>query len=204
MQPKIDKKWPQNGCIEFKNVDMRYRPTTQKILRKLSFKINSGEKIGVVGRTGSGKSSITLALTRMVEICSGSIEIDGVDICKMSLNQLREHITIIPQDPILFKGTLRYNLDPAGICQDNEIIEILKKADLVEHIFKLKHQIQKMNEKKYYDKSSAYNMSGFDSIESAKLEEGNQETDLNQMVENNSILNFNVATGGHNLSSGEK
>lgn len=144
---------------------MRYRPTTQKILRGISLKINKGEKIGVVGRTGAGKSSIFLALTRIVDICQGKIEIDGIDISKVNLNQLRESITIIPQEPILFKGTLRYNLDPLGKCNDEELIKLLKKAGLHNHILKLKKNSETQT-KRIDDKASAYKMNGFEQIES--------------------------------------
>lgn len=88
--------WPSKGNINFKNVELKYRPTTEMVLNKLNVNIKGGEKIGVVGRTGAGKSTITLALTRIIEICGGNIEVDGVDINKINLQQVREAITIIP------------------------------------------------------------------------------------------------------------
>lgn len=88
-------------------------------MKDLSFKVRPGTKVGVVGRTGAGKSTICLSLSRIVELESGSIEIDGVDIRKVDLQKVREKITVIPQDPTLFTGTLRFNLDPF----ENESVE---------------------------------------------------------------------------------
>jgi ATP-binding cassette subfamily C (CFTR/MRP) protein 1 len=88
--------WPVKGTIQFKDVELKYRPTTELVLRKLDFTITGGEKVGVVGRTGAGKSTITMALTRIIEICGGNILVDGVDINKCSIDQVRESITIIP------------------------------------------------------------------------------------------------------------
>ena len=106
--------WPEQGVIEFTNVDLKYRPNLDKVLNKLSFNVASKEKIGIAGRTGSGKSTICISISRIVELLSGKITIDGVDISDLNLNYLRSRITVIPQDPILFKGTLRYNLDPGS------------------------------------------------------------------------------------------
>ena len=107
-----DEAWPSKGAIKFNDVVVKYRPTTEEVLRGLSLEIKGGEKIGVVGRTGAGKSTITLALTRIIELTSGAIEVDGVNIGDISLQQVREAITIIPQEPTLFKGSIRFNLDP--------------------------------------------------------------------------------------------
>ena len=93
---KVDAAWPQQGKIAFKDVEMRYRPNTDVVLRKLDFEIASGQKVGVVGRTGAGKSTISVALTRIVELMSGKIEIDGVDISKLDIADLRKQITMIP------------------------------------------------------------------------------------------------------------
>ena len=127
---KVDKKWPEQGKIEFKDVELRYRPNTEIVLRKLSVVASPGEKIGVVGRTGAGKSTLSMALTRIVELVGGKIEIDGVDISKVGIARLRNEITMIPQDPIMFNGTLRYNLDPFDESTDERINELIKKAGL--------------------------------------------------------------------------
>lgn len=112
----------------FDGVSLKYRPTTETVLHKLSFRVLPGEKVGVVGRTGAGKSTICLSISRIVEIFEGQIQIDGIDIQKIPLNELRRRITVIPQDPTMFTGTLRFNLDPEEICTDEEIKYLLNKA----------------------------------------------------------------------------
>lgn len=126
--------WPQEGRIEFRDYSLRYRPETELVLKNLSFEVKPKEKIGIVGRTGAGKSTICLALCRIVEAHGGSIVIDGVDISKIGLADLREKITIIPQDPTLFEGTLRFNLDPVGNISDTDLLKMAKKASLVDLI----------------------------------------------------------------------
>ena len=113
--------YPKTGKIEFCNYSVKYRPDTNIILKNLTFVINSGEKIGIVGRTGSGKSTLCLCLFRILEPTFGKILIDDVDITKIGLSLLREIITVIPQDPTLIEGTLRENLDPAGKFTDDEM-----------------------------------------------------------------------------------
>ena len=114
--------YPKTGKIEFRNYSVKYRPDTKIILKNLTFVIKSGEKIGIVGRTGSGKSTLCLCLFRILEPTFGKILIDDVDITKIGLSLLREIITVIPQDPTLIEGTLRENLDPAGKFTDDEMI----------------------------------------------------------------------------------
>ena len=104
--------------MQFKNVSLRYRPTTEIVLHNLTFDIKQGEKIGIVGRTGAGKSTICLAISRIVEIFEGQIIIDGVNIQDIDLEDLRSRVTLIPQDPTMFTGTLRFNLDPDQQCTD--------------------------------------------------------------------------------------
>lgn len=122
--------WPEEGQISFKNISLRYRPDTELVLKELTFEVAKGERIGVVGRTGAGKSTICLCISRILELSEGSIIIDGLDISQMDLKDLRSRITVIPQDPTMFNGTLRYNLDPLGRATDEEVINILKAAKL--------------------------------------------------------------------------
>jgi len=129
---KPDPEWPANGALEFQNVVMRYREGLPFVLKGLSMHIRGGEKIGVVGRTGAGKSSLMLALFRIVELSSGSISIDGIDISSIGLRDLRSKIAIIPQDPLLFSGTIRSNLDPFNVYDDTRLWDALRRSYLVE------------------------------------------------------------------------
>ncbi|KAJ2250376.1 hypothetical protein GGI13_004037 [Coemansia sp. RSA 455] len=113
--------WPETGKIEFRQYSLRYRPELKPVLNSLSFVIHSKERVGIVGRTGAGKSSLTNALMRLVEADSGSIIIDGTDISTIGLYDLRSRISIIPQDPSLFEGTIRDNLDPTHQYTDDEV-----------------------------------------------------------------------------------
>ncbi|KAL1937459.1 hypothetical protein VTO73DRAFT_13182 [Trametes versicolor] len=124
--------WPAQGQIELKNVVLKYRPELPAVLKGLSMSVRPGEKVGIVGRTGAGKSSIMTTLYRLVELSEGSIVIDGVDISTIGLKDLRDGLAIIPQDPLLFSGTLRSNLDPFGAHDDARLWDALKRAYLVD------------------------------------------------------------------------
>ena len=103
---------------------VRYRPSTPLILKGINISISGGEKIGVVGRTGSGKSTLAQALFRLVEPAEGKIIVDGIDICTLGLHDLRSSFGIIPQEPVLFEGTIRSNIDPIGQYSDAEIWQV--------------------------------------------------------------------------------
>ncbi|XP_057633187.1 ATP-binding cassette sub-family C member 2 [Chionomys nivalis] len=122
--------WPSKGEIQFNNYQVRYRPELDLVLRGISCHIKSTEKVGVVGRTGAGKSSLTNCLFRILESAGGQIIIDGIDIASIGLHDLRGKLTIIPQDPILFSGSLRMNLDPFDKYSDEEIWKALELAHL--------------------------------------------------------------------------
>ncbi|KAH9589496.1 Multidrug resistance-associated protein 1, variant 2 [Schistosoma haematobium] len=121
--------WPE-GIIEFINYGTKYRSELNLALKSINFKVDKGEKLGIVGRTGSGKSSLVLGLFRMLEAAEGKILIDGYDISKIGLHDLRNRLTLIPQDPILFSGTLRFNLDPFNHYTDEAIWHALELANL--------------------------------------------------------------------------
>jgi ABC-type multidrug transport system fused ATPase/permease subunit len=123
--------WPSRGSVEFIAYGTRYRSDLDKVLSKVTFKIKAGEKVGVVGRTGAGKSSLALALFRGLEAEEGKILIDDVDIGLIGLQDLREAITIVPQDPTLFTGTLRSNLDPFELFTDEEVFAALRRVQLI-------------------------------------------------------------------------
>ncbi|CAM6100625.1 unnamed protein product [Calypogeia fissa] len=122
--------WPVSGNLHFQRLELRYRPETPLVLKGITLYIRDGEKVGVVGRTGSGKSTLIQALFRLVEPAGGSIIVDGLDITTIGLKDLRSQFAIIPQEPTLFKGTVRYNLDPLGEYPDSQIWEALAKCQL--------------------------------------------------------------------------
>ncbi|KAJ7097441.1 ABC protein [Mycena epipterygia] len=130
-QRKPAVEWPAHGAIEFKDVTMAYRPGLPNVLHGISLKIRAGEKVGVVGRTGAGKSSLTLCLLRIVEYL-GEIIVDDVDIGKIGLTDLRSNIAIIPQEPTLFSGTVRTALDPFSKYDDARLWDALRRSYLVE------------------------------------------------------------------------
>lgn len=126
------KDWPQKGEIDISDVKLRYRPNCDLVLKGLSINIQPGLKVGVVGRTGAGKSTLGLTLLRILEMDSGSNKIDGVDLFSVPLQTLRQRVTTIPQDPTLFKGSLRFNIDPKEQHKDEEIDDLLERSGLGE------------------------------------------------------------------------
>ncbi|KAF9360492.1 hypothetical protein BGX34_007744 [Mortierella sp. NVP85] len=169
---KLPENWPHSGHVEFRNYSARYREGLDLVIKNISFEVQPGEKIGICGRTGAGKSSLTLALFRIIEAANshwakashngadkdsdptkgekskalekveveedgGSIWIDGVDISTVGLTYLRQHLAIIPQEPTLFVGTIRENLDPFDELQDAELWEALERAHLKEFVTSL-------------------------------------------------------------------
>lgn len=122
--------WPQKGIVEFQNFQVRYREGLDLVLKGIDFSVKSQEKIGIVGRTGAGKSSLTLALFRIIESAGGKIIIDDIDIAKIGLHSLRSRLTIIPQDPVLFSGSLRMNIDPFNSYPDDAIWTALEQSHL--------------------------------------------------------------------------
>lgn len=131
---KLSIDWPNSGRISFRQVSLRYRKNLPFALNNVNFEINPASRIAIVGRTGAGKSSITYALFRLVETCAGQIFIDGVDIRAVRLDVLRSRLSIIPQDPVLFFGSVRKNLDPTGKVSDEKLFEVLLKVGLWDKI----------------------------------------------------------------------
>ncbi|KAJ2260833.1 hypothetical protein GGI01_002727 [Coemansia sp. RSA 376] len=126
--------WPEQGVVEFKDYSTRYRDGLDLVLNKLSFRVLPNQKVGIVGRTGAGKSSLTLALFRIIEAAEGQILLDGEDIAQYGLFDVRNKLSIIPQDPVLFAGTVRENLDPFNTYSDQEIWQSLEHARLADFI----------------------------------------------------------------------
>ncbi|XP_072404906.1 ATP-binding cassette sub-family C member 10 [Chiloscyllium punctatum] len=131
---EVPSSWPQHGVILFKDVVLKYREGLPHALDGISLKIGAGEKVGIVGRTGSGKSTLFLALFRLVELSEGQIFIDNIDIKTASLRDIRSKLAIIPQDPFLFSGTVRENLDPLSHHTDRELQSVLEQCHLLDVI----------------------------------------------------------------------
>ncbi|XP_050899776.1 ABC transporter C family member 5 [Lathyrus oleraceus] len=126
--------WPENGTIEIVDLKVRYKENLPLVLHGVSCIFPGGKNIGIVGRTGSGKSTLIQALFRLIEPAEGSIHIDNINILHIGLHDLRSHLSIIPQDPTLFEGTIRGNLDPLEEHSDKDIWEALDKSQLGEII----------------------------------------------------------------------
>ncbi|NXC38211.1 MRP1 protein, partial [Penelope pileata] len=134
--------WLTEGRIEFRNYSLRYRPNLELALKHINLTINGKEKIGITGRTGAGKSTLTAGLLRLVEAAEGEILIDGQDIAQLGLHDLRTNITVIPQDPVLFSGTLRMNLDPLNKYTDADIWTALELTQLKNFVADLPDQLE--------------------------------------------------------------
>uniref|UniRef100_A0A3B3U9L9 ATP binding cassette subfamily C member 3 n=1 Tax=Poecilia latipinna TaxID=48699 RepID=A0A3B3U9L9_9TELE len=129
-EKKPPPEWPTQGNVEFNEYSVRYREGLDLVLRNITLSVKGGEKIGIVGRTGAGKSSMTLCLFRLLEAAGGEITIDGVKISEIGLHDLRSKLTIIPQEPVLFSGTLRMNLDPFEKYSDDDVWKALEHSHL--------------------------------------------------------------------------
>uniref|UniRef100_K3XV63 ABC transporter C family member 13 n=1 Tax=Setaria italica TaxID=4555 RepID=K3XV63_SETIT len=122
--------WPTEGRIDFVHVTLRYKPELPPALDDVSFHIASGMQVGIIGRTGAGKSSVLNALFRLVPICNGCILVDGIDVAKVAVRELRAHFAVVPQSPFLFDGSLRENLDPFNTATDLRVWEVLEKCHM--------------------------------------------------------------------------
>jgi ATP-binding cassette subfamily C (CFTR/MRP) protein 1 len=135
--------WPSEGVVEYDNVSMGYRDG-DLVLKDVSFKVNSRDKIGIAGRTGCGKSSLMVTLFRIEEVRSGRIVIDGYDISKLPLNTVRSKLCIIPQDPVMFSDTVRFNVDPFDEFSDAEIWDVLRDVNMHDHVSSLPNKLLEM------------------------------------------------------------
>uniref|UniRef100_A0A8D9EWB0 ABC-type xenobiotic transporter n=2 Tax=Cacopsylla melanoneura TaxID=428564 RepID=A0A8D9EWB0_9HEMI len=134
---RLPHNWPSSGVVQFSNVQLRYRSNLSLSLKSVSFESMPNEKIGIVGRTGAGKSSLLVALFRLTEICAGTIYVDEINIANVPLTELRSRFFVIPQDPFLFSGTIRQNLDPNDRYRDSEIWTALQRCHLIPVVKKL-------------------------------------------------------------------
>jgi ABC-type multidrug transport system fused ATPase/permease subunit len=123
-------RWLKKGKVEFKELTLSYAPDLPAVLRGVNLSIKAGERVGVCGRTGAGKSSLAAALFNLVESWNGEILLDGVSVKDLGLHALRSQLTIIPQDPVLFNRSLRDNLDPAGSASDERVWRVLEQSQM--------------------------------------------------------------------------
>jgi len=135
--------WPHEGRVRFEEVDMRYRQGPL-VLKRVTFDVLPKEKVGVAGRTGSGKSSLMVALFRIEPLSGGRIIIDGVDIATVPLQILRSRLCIIPQDPVMFSATVRFNLDPFDLYSDEEVWSVLRDVNMENHVNTLPNKLQEL------------------------------------------------------------
>ena len=140
-ETKPDDEWPQSGEVKFENFSIKYREVLDNVLNNINFVIKPAEKIGIVGRTGAGKSSLTLSLFRILEKSTGTILIDDVNIKNIGLHDLRHKLTIIPQDPVIFSGTIRMNLDPFKQKNDQDLWKALDLAGLNDFVNGLENKL---------------------------------------------------------------
>ncbi|RCK55826.1 Multiple drug resistance-associated protein-like transporter 1 [Candida viswanathii] len=169
--------WPAEGVVKFKNYSTAYREHLDPVLKEIELTINSKEKVGIVGRTGAGKSSLTLGLFRIIEATGGYIEIDGVDTSGIGLYDLRHHLTIIPQEAHTFRASVRDNLDPFGEYNDDKLWKALALAHLKEHVTKMETEPLEDEKKNSKNPDELPKKTGLD----AQIEEGGSNLSAGQM-----------------------
>ncbi|KAL2171894.1 hypothetical protein VTG60DRAFT_1281 [Thermothelomyces hinnuleus] len=208
--------WPAGGRIEVNNLTVSYTKDLPPVLRDLNFTVGAGERIGIVGRTGAGKSTLAAVLFRLIEPLKGSVYIDNVDIATLKLSHLRSRLAIIPQDPFLFSGTLRSNLDMEGALDDAELLESLKRVHLIETDEEPKNSVVKQDVDTVVASSSASSIPPTVDSETstqASVAVGPEPTmvdaqpELQPVQDKSNIftdLSMPISTGGANLSQGQR
>lgn len=186
--------WPTEGRLEVDNLVAGYASDLPPVLRGLSFQVEKNQRVGVVGRTGAGKSSLTLALFRFLEARQGSIHIDGIDISKINLHDLRSRLAIIPQDPVLFSGTIRSNLDAFDEHTDAELRDALERVQLIRGTGHLSRDDD--------DDGMSKAAAGNDGTAKPANTTTDTDTDTNTDIFNS--LSSKISEGGLNLSQGQR
>ena len=224
--PKAPANWPNSGEIYVHNLSVRYRKGLPLVLKGVTFKVQPGEKVGIIGRTGSGKSTALLTFMRILEMAAydngqpmGYISIDGQRIDEIGLHELRGKISIIPQDPFLLEGTLRFNLDPDTRYEDEELISILKSVsvfdtikleDIVNQKYKKLKEKMKKKIEKMPEKEKKRLTKGFKDVDTyvnstVKMDDDPILKRLNSKgLEEADKLSLELEQGGTNLSIGQR
>ncbi|KAH6566012.1 hypothetical protein BASA60_009663 [Batrachochytrium salamandrivorans] len=187
-------KWPEQGQITVKDLSIRYADDQPDVLKKVSFTVKGAEKVAVVGRTGAGKSTLSLAFFRIIPLSGGSIEIDGVDIGEIGLHDLRSRLTIIPQDPVLFTGNLRTNLDPLSEHDDAALWAVLRQVNFLDSL----QQPQASIPTPASSFSGTPSVTDFDDGSSTALASSSTPT------ASSITLDFAVSENGSNFSQGQR
>ena len=213
------REWPSKGAIKARNLSIRYRPGLPLVLKGIDFEVEAGQKVAIVGRTGSGKSTTLLAILRILEMAVdgkgsplGSISIDGTDIAAVGLHKLRGKIGIIPQDPYLFEGTLRFNIDPSGNYSDEQLIEVLRAVSVIQTIKSedlVTQRIQDLKGERNTDqKNSGSNENSSSPKNIEKILNLNNDPFIlkirNEGASNAEKLQFKIDSKGANLSTGQR
>lgn len=194
-ETKPEATWPTAGELDVREVSLRYAPNLPRVIKNVSFHVQPGSKIGIVGRTGAGKSTIITAFFRFLDLDLGQITIDGVDISKIGLTDLRQALTIIPQDPTLFTGTIRSNLDPFNEYTDVQIFEALTRVNLI-----TREELTKVKESASEISASGNSSSGNNTSRNIPSTKANNEDNKNKFLD---ILSA-ISEGGNNLSQGQR
>ncbi|KAK0531476.1 hypothetical protein OC835_003650, partial [Tilletia horrida] len=189
VEPRPPASWPQTGEVEFKDLRVKYAPELPDVLKGVSFKVAGGTKVGIVGPTGCGKSTTVQSLFRFVEFAGGSIEIDGLDISKVGLKDLRSRIQIVPQDPVILSGTLRDAIDVFHERTDAEILDALRKVHLIRSTAPSTPQL-----------NGDANGGAHDSKTNGTANETAEDSNKNVFED----LSYHIAEGGSNLSNGQR
>ncbi|GMM33040.1 hypothetical protein DASC09_003650 [Saccharomycopsis crataegensis] len=203
--------WPSNGALEFRNYTTKYRPELDSVLKDLSLRIEPGEKVGIVGRTGAGKSSLAMAIFRLIEASQGQIFIDGKGIDQIQLSRLRSNLSIIPQECLAFQGTIRQNLDPIGKHTDEQLLWAVGVAHLDDHLpmrmGSMHHNVFNDNHEIIGGRENGFDADSLASSSISCFQEGTSvgcQSSRYSDYPKSSILDIEIQEAGRNFSVGQR
>ncbi|CAG8092600.1 unnamed protein product [Penicillium salamii] len=196
--------WPSSGCVDVSNLTVSYAPNLPPALHGITFRVGPAERVGVVGRTGSGKSSLILALFRFLEASKGSIVIDGLDISMLKLQQMRERLAIVPQDPAVFSGTVRTNLDPFNQYSDDELLAALRGVEWDDDLASTNSSPVKDDSFEPDDGPESFKNEDESSIPLMTIEDTTATQSPTSPTSPGRLLDYPIAADGQNLSQGRR